>query len=485
METLRLDAVEEVKAWRIRVWEHGRNMSAGVSSSGSNSGSGSGCGSDSSSGSNDIFSYFGRQQQAFEYYDMLSFNNEHEQQQQQMQQPVIKGLKLYSFERDSDGQRKFLVSTWSRFLHEYLSYTNNHGHFYEIIREHTPCRLYFDLEYPICVSSGREHMVTNEDVDGDAIVAKFINLVVWKLHELLGICLDDENVIVLDSSSERKFSKHIIISMHSNAADCALWNAAVTRSFDSAEECLFQDNVEINKLIDHIFDEIYKPPRAPSVSSSGSDLENDSIRYSDERVMQAHPHYSDFFMSKQPEQSQMLSNKDTDTDHNNNVMIERAVNKERMCFIDRGVYTRNRAFRIFGSTKYGKNEGLRLVKSDKSVYKGLNRYMDSVLDKQAHRTKGEGNSRRQLYNNALLRSFVVPVCEDINNCAQSPTLIQVPPHSSLSSVLHGSGDQPTASGGASVRVQHHHNSSAGYIFGIRFAFHRFHVSGTRQLCCKL
>jgi hypothetical protein len=241
-------------------WRHfdGRNMSAGVSSSGSNSGSGSGCGSDSSSGNNDIFSYFGRQQQAFEYYDMLSFNNEHEQQQQQMQQPVIKGLKLYSFERDSDGQRKFLVSTWSRFLDECLSYTNNHGHFYEIIREHTPCRLYFDLEYPICVSSGREHMLTNGDVDGDAIVAKFINLVVWKLHELLGICVDDENVIVLDSSSERKFSKHIIISMHSNAADCALWNAAVTRTFDTAEECLFQDNVEINKLIDHIFDEIYR-----------------------------------------------------------------------------------------------------------------------------------------------------------------------------------------------------------------------------------
>ena len=134
----------------------------------------------------DIFKVFARQQQALEYYDHIILS----------EQICTEGLKIYSFETIESGQRKFLVASWSRFLDEYLSTVGDHGHFYEIIREDTPCRIYFDLEYSI---------EENPTGNGDALTSKWIDLVVWKLHELIGVCISAEDVFVLDSSTVTKY----------------------------------------------------------------------------------------------------------------------------------------------------------------------------------------------------------------------------------------------------------------------------------------
>ena len=48
----------------------------------------------------------------------------------------------------ANGKRKYLVGHLGRILDLYWRKTcPNQKHFYEVIREQTPCRLYFDMEY--------------------------------------------------------------------------------------------------------------------------------------------------------------------------------------------------------------------------------------------------------------------------------------------------------------------------------------------------
>ncbi|KAJ3273286.1 hypothetical protein HDV01_004644 [Terramyces sp. JEL0728] len=62
-------------------------------------------------------------------------------------QAQIPGTRIFSYEYDIDkpGKRKFIVSKTRDFWDTYIQMENKH--FYELIREDDPCNLYFDLEY--------------------------------------------------------------------------------------------------------------------------------------------------------------------------------------------------------------------------------------------------------------------------------------------------------------------------------------------------
>ena len=55
-------------------------------------------------------------------------------------------LRLFAKEYSSNGSRSFLVASAESFWNYYTGIHPDHRHFYEIIRERVPCRLYFDLE---------------------------------------------------------------------------------------------------------------------------------------------------------------------------------------------------------------------------------------------------------------------------------------------------------------------------------------------------
>jgi hypothetical protein len=346
----------------------------------------------------EVFCYFGRQQQAFDYFDKLM----------EAQPSLYAGqnqLKLYSFERESDGQRKFLVASWSRFLDEYLNGSNSHGHFYEIIRERSPCRLYYDLEYAV---------VSGVSVDGDALTAKFINLVVWKLHEVLGLSVDEDDVIVLDSSSASKFSKHVIITLGLGVG---------------GPERLFKDNIEINKFNDLVFKEI--------CTSTKTSFQNSATYY--QRSTVVNPFYEDMFILKSRTDSDTVPIP-CKTDVGQQGIRGRVLPTNTACFVDRGVYTRNRAFRLFGCTKHGKCSTLQILPTDKAKYKGLNRFVkrSSSLVK---------NSRRVLFANALRHSFIVPV-----DGGESSVTVEVPLNSPFErSALREQGTGGLVIDGASLK----------------------------------
>ena len=109
-------------------------------------------------------------------------------------------LAVFSKEIGLGGQRHFLVSTRAEFWTIYNKlHTKKH---YEVILPEKPCKLYLDLEYGIHLNRSKEGM---------KMIEVLIDLVSKCLLQEFEIILDLDDLILLDSSNEAKFSKHMII----------------------------------------------------------------------------------------------------------------------------------------------------------------------------------------------------------------------------------------------------------------------------------
>ncbi|XP_063460086.1 DNA-directed primase/polymerase protein isoform X6 [Pan paniscus] len=103
-----------------------------------------------------------------------------------------------------DGQRIYLVTTYAEFWFYYKS-RKNLLHCYEVIPENAVCKLYFDLEF---------NKPANPGADGKKMVALLIEYVRKALQELYGVNCSAEDVLNLDSSTDEKFSRHLIFQLH-------------------------------------------------------------------------------------------------------------------------------------------------------------------------------------------------------------------------------------------------------------------------------
>ena len=73
----------------------------------------------------------------------------------------------FSYEHPTTGLRQFAVSTLPYFWQHYSSLVPSQRHYYEILRENTPCRCYLDLEFSVPV---------NPDTDGDALTTELLQV---------------------------------------------------------------------------------------------------------------------------------------------------------------------------------------------------------------------------------------------------------------------------------------------------------------------
>ncbi|KAM6149656.1 DNA-directed primase/polymerase protein isoform 3-T3 [Erethizon dorsatum] len=106
-----------------------------------------------------------------------------------------------------DGQRIYLVTTYAQLWFYYKS-RKNLLHCYEVIPENAVCKLYFDLEF-------NKH--ANPEADGKKMVALLIEHVCKALQELYSVSCSAEDVFNLDSSTDEKFSHHLIFQLHNVA----------------------------------------------------------------------------------------------------------------------------------------------------------------------------------------------------------------------------------------------------------------------------
>ncbi|KAL6508411.1 hypothetical protein OROHE_021953 [Orobanche hederae] len=116
--------------------------------------------------------------------------------------------RVFSYQDHMNGQRRFLVSTYKEFWQRYKQMNSKLRHHYEVIQEGLPCHLYFDLEFNKRENPGR---------NGDEMVDLLINVIFDLLLEKYSIQGTEDFIVELDSSTQEKFSRHLIIRLPKTA----------------------------------------------------------------------------------------------------------------------------------------------------------------------------------------------------------------------------------------------------------------------------
>lgn len=90
-----------------------------------------------------------------------------------------------------------------------------------MIRENAACKLYFDLEFS---------RILNQGLNGYHLTERFIKFICIKLKSLLNVNATPEDVLVLDSTTENKYSAHLIF----NLKQIGFRNNSICKSFVNA-----------------------------------------------------------------------------------------------------------------------------------------------------------------------------------------------------------------------------------------------------------
>lgn len=224
-------------------------------------------------------------------------------------------------EKALQGQRMFLVTSYSELWHYYRTYPQSLMHCYEVIPEGAVCKLYFDLEF---------HKPSNVDADGRSKVSLLIQFVCGKLKETYGIGCSAQNVLNLDSSTEEKFSRHLIFNLPHAA---------------------FKDNIHIGRFIHHTLNPI-QTNRFNNGAPKRSSLKVDGVLTRDNEMCEG---------------PQVKKCKPEDEDLS--FLLVKSKNGEDCLFVDLGVYTKNRNFRLYKSSKIGKNAAFTVADDNEFVPK--------------------------------------------------------------------------------------------------------------------
>ena len=369
----------------------------------------------------EIFQVFHRQDSAFFFFDEIIGT-------QSCNVNVSSPLKVYSFESVKSGQRKFLVANYSTFFQRYLQalpskienqlkssgnvsypticggelnysefnsrgagddgrmHEKAHTHVYEIIRDNVPCRAYFDLEY---------ERAFNADVDGDHLTSLWINLVVWKIFELYDIVLGKKDIIVLDSSTPKKYSKHVILiipvckcTKYVDTLELTSMSPPGTTEVGdlpdgerTSEEYLFRSNITVGSLVSLIMNDITEKGDKSMAPQNDDVLQQRTLEVEDmhaEKGTDKRYDLTESTLADRDVQGEFHRELENDVNLPSKGIIQgyeklwvKKENGKTTCFVDLGVYTRNRAFRLWNSSKFGKNVPFQVLFQDRKKYLGL------------------------------------------------------------------------------------------------------------------
>ncbi|KAG7458644.1 hypothetical protein MATL_G00222740 [Megalops atlanticus] len=235
------------------------------------------------------------------------------------------------------GQRIYLVTSYAELWHYYKTYRQSLMHCYEVIPEGAVCKLYFDLEF---------HKPSNKSLDGRKMVALFIQYVCHKLKEVYGVKCSSKDVLNLDSSTEDKFSRHLIF---------LLPNAA------------FKDNTHVG----HFIHKILKPV-LDMVQGRRSGLGAEEVLGTKEAPgTTANPLSSLENVHREVEEqlgSPKAKRQKQGEEDLNSLLVKDKEGRDQL-FVDLGVYTKNRNFRLYKSSKVGKNAAFKVAEDNAFVAK--------------------------------------------------------------------------------------------------------------------
>ena len=260
---------------------------------------------------NPVWKWFPRQQKALEFAEHL-------------RKKTNPDACLFAYETEN-GKRKFLVTTHKDFWEKYKAIAANKRHYYEVIQENSPCRLYFDLEF------SKE---ANPGLTGTEVLNIFIRTVCFYLEKVFFLVVDRTSIIDLDSSTDSKFSRHLIFHL---------------------PEAVFENNIHCGKFVKQIYEDIAQQFEGENLICHINGCKQESEMTAVPCLPPSGKENSDSSLSQ--EINKTLKNKIPEKSELRK-MIVKSVNGDTTFFCDLGVYTKNRNFRVYLSTKVGKNAPL-------------------------------------------------------------------------------------------------------------------------------
>ncbi|EKX38025.1 hypothetical protein GUITHDRAFT_115788 [Guillardia theta CCMP2712] len=113
---------------------------------------------------------------------------------------------MFAREVNVNGARVFMVGSFDEFWELYLNYPHTR-HFYEVILENSPCKLYMDLEFKMSGNESFEESCSR----GNQLVEEIKSNIVEVGRKLYNreIC-EKRDFLELDSTTREKFSRHLI-----------------------------------------------------------------------------------------------------------------------------------------------------------------------------------------------------------------------------------------------------------------------------------
>ncbi|XP_057552902.1 DNA-directed primase/polymerase protein isoform X1 [Hippopotamus amphibius kiboko] len=238
-----------------------------------------------------------------------------------------------------DGQRTYLVTTYAQLWFYYKS-RRNLLHCYEVIPENAVCKLYFDLEF---------NRLANPGADGKKMVALLIEHVCKALQEFYRVSCSAEDVLNLDSSTDEKFSRHLIFQLHDVA---------------------FKDNIHVGNFVRKILQPAFhliasEDDMTPETTGREFSLFSETpvkqgISFS---KMSTDKDIEESWTSNSKKLERLGSAKQSSPDLS--FLIVKNNIGEKHLFVDLGVYTRNRNFRLYKSSKIGKYVALEIAEDNR------------------------------------------------------------------------------------------------------------------------
>lgn len=386
----------------------------------------------------------------------------------------INFLKLYSYESRHNGCRRFLVMDENTFIKSYMN--TAYKHLYEIIQSDSPTRIYFDMEYSIPLNahimeywknlSFNEHPVEHhaEMVHSlNPLLLIWIDLVIEKLKVMYNLMIEYKDFILLDSTTEVKYSQHCIVHIPYNTHNASAMKKRKLKAdacpfvihkhqkqklyggcgFD--DEILFVNNRAVGQFVESIIFDITEPYNAQSIldsndvddsagtlSKSVEDVNKEIDSHTTGSVV-SHPHGNTLYDVKRvpkPQYALLWVNTSTHTPTHSVDGKDRGETDDIDsigCFIDRCVYTRNRAFRLLFSSKFNKKVSLSILnmKSYVEFHRGMNTNRMGISNHSSILRINElltncrlGNtSRYALYRKYLFYTYVTPYIDSLETIA--------------------------------------------------------------------
>ncbi|XP_060237719.1 DNA-directed primase/polymerase protein isoform X2 [Meriones unguiculatus] len=225
-----------------------------------------------------------------------------------------------------NGQRIYLVTSYPQLWFYYKS-RKTLLHCYEVIPENAVCKLYFDLEF---------NKLANPGADGKKMVALLIEHVCKALGELYNVHCSAEDVFNLDSSTEEKFSRHLIFQLH---------------------EVAFKDNIHVGNFVRKILQ--------PALHLLAKEDED--------KIPEVMSHeascFSDVLLKQEVSEAWEKPGPPKQCGPDLSFLVVKNSLGEKHLFVDLGVYTRNRNFRLYQSSKKGKCVPLEVAEDNRFIPK--------------------------------------------------------------------------------------------------------------------